>query len=37
MVVGEVVAYLCRTLSIKEMKFSVEHDRMVTTLNTIKH
>jgi hypothetical protein len=24
-------------LIIKELKFSVEHDRVVTTLNTIKH
>jgi hypothetical protein len=37
MVVGEVVAHLCLTLIIKEVKFSVEHDRVVTTLNTIKH
>jgi hypothetical protein len=37
MVVGKVVAHLCLTLIIKELKFSVEHDRMVTTLNTIKH
>jgi hypothetical protein len=37
MVVGEVVAHLCRTLIIKELEFSVEHDRVVTTLNTIKH
>jgi hypothetical protein len=37
MVVGKVVAHLCVTLIIKELKFNVEHDRMVTTLNTIKH
>jgi hypothetical protein len=37
MVVGKVVAHLCLTLTIKELKFSVEHDRVVTTLNTIKH
>ena len=37
MVVGKVVAYLCLTLIIKELKFSVEHDRVVTTQNTIKH
>ena len=37
MVVGKVVAHLCLTLIIKELKFSVEHDRVVTTLNTIKH
>jgi hypothetical protein len=32
MVVGKVVAHLCLTLIIKELKFSVEHDRVVTTL-----
>jgi ribose 5-phosphate isomerase len=37
MVVGKVVAHLCLTLIIKELKFSVEHDRVITTLNTIKH
>jgi hypothetical protein len=37
MVVGKLVAHLCLTLIIKELKFSVEHDRVVTTLNTIKH
>ena len=36
MVVGKMVAHLCLTLITKELKFSVEHDRMVTTLNTIK-
>jgi hypothetical protein len=36
MVVGKVVAQLCLTLIIKELKFSVEHVRVVTTLNTIK-
>ena len=36
MVVGKVVAYLCLTLLII-LKFSVEHDRVVTTLNLIKH
>jgi hypothetical protein len=35
MIVGKVVACLCLTLIIKELKFSVEHDRVVTTLNTI--
>jgi hypothetical protein len=35
MVVGKVVAHLCLTLFIKELKFSVEHDRVVTTLNII--
>jgi hypothetical protein len=37
MVVGKVVAHLCLTLIIKGLKFSVEHDRVVTTLNAIKH
>ena len=37
MVVGKVVAYLCLTLIINQLKFSVEHDRVVTTLNTVKH
>jgi len=36
MVVGKVVAHLCLTLIIKELKFSVEHDMVVTTLYTIK-
>jgi hypothetical protein len=29
MVVGKVVAQLCLTLIIKELKFSLEHDRVV--------
>jgi hypothetical protein len=33
MVIWKVVAHLCLTLIIKELKFSVEHDRVVTTLN----
>jgi hypothetical protein len=37
MVVGKVVEHLSLTLIIKELKFSFEHDRVVTTLNTIKH
>jgi hypothetical protein len=38
MVVGKVVAHLYLTLIIiKELKFSVEHDKVGTTLNTIKH
>jgi hypothetical protein len=37
MVVGKVVAHLCLTLIIKKLKFSVEPDRVVTTLNIIKH
>ena len=36
LVVGRVVAHLCLILIIKELKFSVEHDRVVTILNTIK-
>jgi hypothetical protein len=36
-VVGKVAAHLCLTLIIKKIKISVEHDRMVTTLNIIKH
>jgi hypothetical protein len=36
MVVGKVVAHLCLALFII-LKFSVEHDRVVTTLNLIKH
>jgi hypothetical protein len=35
--VGKVAAHLCLTLIIKELRISVEHDRVVTTLNTIKH
>ena len=35
-IVGKVVAHLCLTLIIKELKFSVEHDRMVITLNIFK-
>jgi hypothetical protein len=34
--VGKVAAYLCRTLIVKELKISVEHGRVVTTLNIIK-
>ena len=35
--VGKVAAHLCLTLIIKELKISVERDRLVTTLNIIKH
>ena len=35
--VGKVVAHLCLTLIIRILKISVELDRMVTTLNIIKH
>ena len=34
-VVRKVVAHLCLTLIIKELNISVEHDKMVTTLNII--
>ena len=37
MTVGKVMVHLCLTLIIKELKISVEHDRVVTTLNIIKH
>ena len=37
MVVGKLVGHLCLTLIIKDLKFSVEHSRVVTTLNLIKH
>jgi hypothetical protein len=37
MVVAKVVAHLCLTLITKDLKFSAEHDRVVTTLNAIKH
>ena len=35
MVVGKVAAHLCLTLIIKELKISVEQDRVVTMLNII--
>jgi hypothetical protein len=36
--VGNLVAvHLCLTLILIELKISVEHDRVVTTLNIIKH
>ena len=37
MVVGKVVTHLFLTLIIEELKSSVEHDRVVTTLNITKH
>ena len=37
MVVGKLVTHLCLTLIIQELKFSVEHARVVITPNTIKH
>jgi hypothetical protein len=36
-IVGKVAAHLCLTLIIKELKISVGQDRVVTTLNIIKH
>ena len=33
--VGKVAAHLCLTLIIEELRISVEHDRVVTTLNII--
>jgi hypothetical protein len=35
--VGKVAAHLCLTLIIKDLKINVEQDRVVTTLNIIKH
>jgi hypothetical protein len=35
--IGKVAAHLCLTLIIKELKISVEHDSVLTTLNIIKH
>ena len=35
--VGKVAAHFCLTLITKELKISVEHGRVVTTLNVIKH
>jgi hypothetical protein len=37
MVVGKAAAHFCLTLNIFELKFSVEHDRVVATLDLIKH
>jgi hypothetical protein len=35
--VGKAAAHLCLRVIIKELRISVEHDRVVTTLNIIKH
>ena len=35
--IGTIVAHLCLTLIVKELKISVEQGRMITTLNIIKH
>ena len=37
MAIGKVVTHLCLTLIMKELKISVEQDKVVTTLNIIKH
>jgi len=37
LVVGKIVAHLYLTLIVKALKISVEHDRIVTLLNIIKH
>ena len=37
MAIGKVAAHSCLTLITKELKISVKHDRVVTTLNKIKH
>ena len=36
-VVGKLPEHLCLTLIFKESKMRVEHDKVVTTLNIIKH
>jgi hypothetical protein len=36
-IVGEVAMHLCLKLTIKELRISVEQDRVITTLNIIKH
>ena len=35
MILRKVAAHLCLTLIIKELKISVEQDRVITTLNII--
>jgi hypothetical protein len=35
--VGKAAVHLCLKLIIKELKIGVEQDRVVTTLNVIKH
>ena len=37
MAVAEIAAHLCLTLIIEELRISVEHGRVVTTLNIIQH
>ena len=36
-IVRKIATYLCLTLITKELKILVEHGRVVTTLNVIKH
>jgi hypothetical protein len=36
-VVGKVAGHLCLTIIIKELKISIMQDRVVRTLNIIKH
>ena len=36
-VVGKLAAHLCLTRIVKELKIGVDQDRVVTTLNIIKH
>ena len=36
-VVGKVAVHSCLTLNFKELKISVEEDKVVTTLNLTKH
>ena len=35
--VRKIATHLCLTLTVEELKISVEQDRVVTTLNIIKH
>jgi hypothetical protein len=35
--IGKVAAYLYLTLLVKELKISVEHSRVVTTITIMKH
>ena len=35
--IRKIATHLCLTLIVKELKISVEHGRVVTTLNIIKH
>jgi hypothetical protein len=35
--IGKLAAHSCLTMFIKELKTNVKHDRVVTTLDIIKH